>query len=168
MVNFATLRKAIAKKHPRTVSDADVQGIQDEQIATVAGAAGTVILFDTSGIHRQSTPILEPRDAIFLCYHNSSVPIQQEDVDYYRYHPLLLNAALLGNLTADDERILGFGNKLSYQAGFVRKSGYPVLQQVVRYSHHGCVALRSFLDELGWRLKNVTGALAKRLAKRSK
>ena len=36
------------------------------------------------------------RHAVFYNYHDPSVPLQKEDVDYYRYHPLLLNAAFLG------------------------------------------------------------------------
>lgn len=88
------------------------------------GPAGTAVLFDTSGIHRQMMPILEPRQAVFLNYHDPRVPLQKEDVDYYRYHPLLLNAAFLGGLTPEDLQILGFGNKTHYQPGYQRKNPY--------------------------------------------
>jgi hypothetical protein len=89
------------------------------------GPAGTAFLFDTSGIHRQSIPILEPRQAIFCNYHDASVPLQQEDIDYYRYHPLLLNAAFLGGLSAEDYRVLGFGEKANYQPGYARTPSQP-------------------------------------------
>ena len=82
------------------------------------------MLFDTSGAHRQGIPILEPRQAIFLNYHDPAVPLQAEDVEYYRYHPLLLNAAFLGDLTPEDTRILGFGNKTHYQPNYVRNTGH--------------------------------------------
>ena len=57
------------------------------------------------------------------------MPLQREDVDYYRYHPLLLNAAFLGNLTKEDERILGFGDKRNYQENFLRKTGHQRLSR---------------------------------------
>ena len=78
------------------------------------GPAGSAFLFDTSGTHRQGVPMLEPRQAVFYNYHDPDVPLQQEDIDYYRYHPLLLNAAFLGGLSPEDQRILGFGNKTNY------------------------------------------------------
>jgi len=37
--------------------------------------------------------MLEERQACFFNYHNARVSLQQEDIDYYRYHPLILNAA---------------------------------------------------------------------------
>ena len=94
--------------------------------------AGTVILFDTSGIHRQAIPVLEPRQAFFFNYHDPSFPIMPEETEYYRYHPLMLNAAFLGGLSAEDCRVLGFGNKTNYQAGNVRPSPYPRLQSVLQ------------------------------------
>ena len=93
------------------------------------GPAGTAVLFDTSGIHRQGVPILKARDAIFLNYHDPAIPLQTEDVEYYRYHPLLLNAAFLGGLTPEDTRILGFGEKTHFQPGFTRTGSHRLLRQ---------------------------------------
>ncbi len=53
--------------------------------------------------------------------------LQPEDVEYYRYHPLLLNAAFLGDLSKEHERILGFGDKRNYQEHFVRRTEHPAI-----------------------------------------
>jgi hypothetical protein len=39
-------------------------------IVEVTEPAGSAFLFDTSGIHRQGTPILQPRYAVFFNYHD--------------------------------------------------------------------------------------------------
>lgn len=114
---------------PYHLSRQDVDKLPMDRMIEFLGPAGTAVLFDTSGIHRQGIPILEPRQAVFYNYHDPDVPLQTEDVEYYRYHPLLLNAAFLGNLSQDDCRILGFGNKANYQPGFARKSSHPRLQR---------------------------------------
>jgi hypothetical protein len=88
----------------------------------VRGPAGTTFVFDTSGIHRQSHPILQTRHALFYCYHDPAVPLQAEDVGHNRYAPLHLNAAFLGNLTQEQRRILGFGDKRNYARGFQRST----------------------------------------------
>jgi hypothetical protein len=89
------------KQHPRSVKNYEVEDFAASQFAELTGPAGTAFLFDTSGIHRQGVPMLEPRQAIFYNYHDPRVQLQAEDVNYYRYHPLLLNAAFLGNLSSD-------------------------------------------------------------------
>jgi hypothetical protein len=76
----------------------------------VPGPAGTAFLFDTAGVHRQSTPVLTPRDVMFFNYHDPSVPIQDEDVRAGRYRPLALNAGFAPNLSPEECRILGFGS----------------------------------------------------------
>jgi len=73
------------------------------------GAAGSAFLFDTAGIHRQSTPVLKPRNVLFLNFHDPVVGVQEIDRHYARYRPLLLNAAFLPPMDAEDQRILGFG-----------------------------------------------------------
>jgi hypothetical protein len=103
-----------------------------DNTVVVDGPAGTGFLFDTSGVHGQSWPILEPRHAVFYNYHDPSVPIQQEDLDYYRYHPILLNAAFLGNLTPEDQRVLGFGNKAHYVPAFQRQPKHDRFQSLQR------------------------------------
>ncbi len=118
------------KQHPRPVGNSEVQDVLSSGIVQAIGPAGTVLLFDTSGIHRQGVPMLEERQAVFLNYHDPDVPLQQEDLDYYRYHPLLLNAAFLGNLSEEDQRILGFGNKANYIHAFERRARHATLQAV--------------------------------------
>jgi len=125
---FNYIRGSHRKQHPRMVKDHELSHVSSDQIVELLGPAGTAFLFDTSGIHRQGTPMLEDRQAIFYNYHDPSVPLQKEDVDYYRYHPLMLNAAFLGNLTKEDQRILGFGRKTNYQAAFERAPKHRILQ----------------------------------------
>jgi hypothetical protein len=119
------------RQHPRPVKNAEVQDVPSSRIVEAIGPAGTAFLFDTSGIHRQGVPMLEERHAVFLNYHDPDVPLQQEDVDYYRYHPLLLNAAFLGKLSEEDQRILGFGNKTNYMHAFERQPKHMTFQTVV-------------------------------------
>jgi hypothetical protein len=114
---FQYIRGTHRKEHPREYSRHEITPEMLSQVAEFKGPAGTAFLFDTSGIHRQAVPILEPRNAIFLNYHDPTVPIQEESVRSYRYHPLLLKAAYLGGLSAEDERILGFGDKTRLQVG---------------------------------------------------
>jgi hypothetical protein len=127
---FNYIRGSHRKQHPRPVRNPEVKNVPASQILELAGPAGTAFLFDTSGIHRQGVPMLEPRRAIFYNYHDPSVPLQKEDVDYYRYHPLLLNAAFLGNLTSEDKRILGFGNQTNFLPAFERRNSPPALYSV--------------------------------------
>lgn len=145
------------KMHPRVIGDAEVAEYPDSRIVRATGPAGTGILFDTSGIHRQGIPILEPRQAVFYCYHDPSVPLQQEDIDYYRYHPLLLNAAFLGGLTTEDERILGFGEKVNYQPGFVRASRHEGLQRAMQAALDAKLAFDEFRGLAKARLRRVFG-----------
>jgi hypothetical protein len=118
---FNFIKGSQAKHHPRQVPAAELSNLAQSQITEVKGSAGTAFLFDTSGIHRQGVPMLEPRQAIFYNYHDPRVPLQAEDINYYRYHPLVLNAAFLGDLSDEDRRILGFGNKTNFQHAFARK-----------------------------------------------
>jgi hypothetical protein len=120
------------RQAPRPVKSAEVRDVPRSSVVEATGPAGTVILFDTSGIHRQGTPILEERHAVFLNYHDPDIPLQQEDMDYYRYHPLLLNAAFLGKLSEEDQRILGFGNKTNYIHAFQRQAKHAALQDTFR------------------------------------
>jgi hypothetical protein len=121
------------------------------------GAAGTAFLFDTTGFHRQNTPILEPREAVFYAYHDPEFPLQQEDVDYNRYHPLLLNAAFLGDLTPEDYSVLGFGNKTNFIRGFERKPNHTMFQNVLRRSFRFKIRADEISQRVGGRLKRVLG-----------
>ncbi len=125
---FQYLTSTHGQQAPRHIKKPDVPQLPLDRQVEFLGAAGSAVLFDTSGIHRQGIPILEPRSAIFYNYHDPRIPLQAEDVEYYRYHPLLLNAALLGQLSAQDMQILGFGNKTHYQPSHHRKANHPWFQ----------------------------------------
>lgn len=127
---FNYIKGSHRRQHPRPVRNNEVEDVPASKIAELTEPAGTAFLFDTSGIHRQGVPMLEPRRAVFYNYHDPSVPLQKEDVDYYRYHPLLLNAAFLANLSDEDQRILGFGNKMNFLPAFERRNSPPALYSV--------------------------------------
>jgi hypothetical protein len=145
---FCYYRGSHGKQHPRTVRRWEMDDIPVGKIERVLGPAGTAVLFDTSGIHRQAVPILEPRQAVFYNYHDPNVPLQREDVEYYRYHPLLLNAAFLGGLGSDDMKLLGFGNKTNYVEGFERQSKHWLFQGLTR----GAWDFRVWAGEWLWRI----------------
>jgi len=98
----------------------------------VKGKAGTIFLFDTCGIHRQNSPILNKRNVIFFNFHDPAIPIQALDQSYNRYAPLLLNAAFLKNLTKEQERILGFGDTRYFQEAAIPKQRYPWLHKLAK------------------------------------
>ena len=124
---FNYIRGTHRKQHPRPVPNAELKNVPSTEIVEMLGPAGTAFMFDTSGIHRQGVPMLEPRQAIFYNYHEPHVRLQEGDRAFYRYHPLLLNAAFLGNLSADDRRLLGFGNKTNFIPAYVRPATPPRL-----------------------------------------
>ncbi len=142
---FHYIRGSHRKQHPRNVQSSEVQDVPSSRIVEAIGQAGTVILFDTSGIHRQGMPILEPRQAVFLNYHDPAIPLQKEDRDYYRYHPLVLNAAFLGSLSAEDCRILGFGDKRNYIPAFTRSPQHPRLESVFKMLFESSLRYRRLL-----------------------
>lgn len=115
---FNYIRATHRKQHPRRIRTADLPDVPPSEILQFSGPAGTAFLFDTSGIHRQGVPLLEPRHVVFFNYHDPLVRLQSDDIKFYRYHPLILNAAFLGSLTEEDMRILGFGDKTNYAPAF--------------------------------------------------
>jgi len=145
---FEFIRATHGERAPFHLQRGDIQQLPLDRKIAMLGPAGTAFLFDTSGIHRQSIPVLEPRRAIFCNYHDPRVPLQKEDVDYYRYHPLLLNAAFLGDLTAAHKRILGFGNKTHYQPHFARFPSHAWLHAAFTAAH----GAKLFVDEWSSRL----------------
>lgn len=139
---FNYLKGTHGQIHPRLHSEEEVATrYKDAELVRATGSAGTGILFDTSGIHRQEYPILERRHAIFLNYHDPRVPLQDEDVRYYRYHPLMLNAAFLGDLDEEDRKILGFGNKINYVRAFERAPKHERFQSTVTALYNSKIRL---------------------------
>jgi hypothetical protein len=108
-----------------------------------------MFLFDTAGIHRQSTPVLKPRWVIMYNYHDIRVPLQELDVSAYRYHPLILNAAFLGGLSAEEQRILGFGNRSQYQAGHASEVRHPRLQAAMTWLYRTYLSAEHRMHQAG-------------------
>jgi hypothetical protein len=152
---FNYIRGTHRRQHPRPVRNHEVAGIPPSQIAEVTGVAGTAILFDTSGIHRQGVPMLEPRQAVFYNYHDPTVPLQKEDIDYYRYHPLLLNAAFLGDLSKEDQQILGFGDKTNYIHAYQRKPKYTRIQSISRTALEVTIRAEALRERIAARLRRL-------------
>jgi hypothetical protein len=128
------------------------------------GPAGTAFLFDTAGIHRQTTPVLQPRNVLFLNFHDPATKIQALDRRYGRYRPLLLNAAFLPAMDDDDRRILGFGAAASRPVadcvvGRAEVRRYPWLHNSVTLA----LAARLELQELQRQALRISGALRRRL-----
>jgi hypothetical protein len=154
---FHYLRGSHGKQHPHLLRKEESASIPEDRVLACTGPAGTAILFDTTGIHRQGFPILEPRQALFYNYHDPSIPLQQEDVEYYRYHPLLLNAAFLGGLTPEDVRILGFGDKTTYTPAFARKSPHTWFQAFMSGAFSGKLRLGEFRRRVTTKLLRMVG-----------
>jgi hypothetical protein len=154
---FNFVRGSHRKQHPRPVLNQELADVPAAQIAEIKGNAGSAFLFDTSGIHRQGVPMLEERRAVFYNYHDPDVPIQQEDLDAYRYHPLLLNAAFLGNLSAEDQRILGFGNKQNFIPAFQRRTKPSGLYGVFRAAFNSQIHIDDFKTRVAAKMKRFFG-----------
>jgi len=150
---FIYVKGTHGQHHPKPLSRDEARALPPERFVEVTGAAGLAFLFDTSGFHRQSIPILKERNAVFYAYHDPTVPLQREDVEYYRYHPLQLNAAFLGHLTGEDQRVLGFGNTNNFQRGYERKSAHASFQLLVEKSYDAQMLLGEFYGRVKGRLR---------------
>jgi Phytanoyl-CoA dioxygenase (PhyH) len=149
------------QQHPRMVKNHEVDDLLASRMVELTGAAGTAFLFDSSGIHRQGVPMLEPRQAVFLNYHDPRVSLQEDDIAYYRYHPLMLNAAFLGNLSGEDQRILGFGNQTNFQPAFERQTQIPLGYRAANAVYDAQLRLASLLERIGARLKRMLSQASK-------
>lgn len=154
---FNFIKGSHRQQHPRVVRNDEVADVDPSQIAELLGPAGTAFLFDTSGIHRQGVPMLEERQACFFNYHNPRVALLPEAVDYYRYHPLILNAALLGGLSEEDQKILGFGNKTNFQPAFTRAAQPSLVYRALQQAHGAELRLKSLKETILARLKRTFG-----------
>jgi hypothetical protein len=152
---FNYIKGSHRQQHPRILKKHEVDELPASRLVELTGPAGTAFLFDSSGIHRQGMPILEPRQAIFLIYHDPRITLQPEDVTYYRYHPLILNAAFLGNLSAEDQRILGFGNKTNFQPAFERSARTPIGYKTFNAAFNAQLRIGNLTERIGARLRRV-------------
>lgn len=154
---FNYIKGTHGKLHPKSYSRADVAKLDPTLVVQAVGRAGTAILFDTSGVHRQSMPILEPRHAVFYNYHDPAVPLRREDITYNRYHPLLLNAAFLGDLSEQDRQILGFGDKRNYVPLFERAPRHETFQATMAGLLNAKLRAESLSGRVGARLRRLVG-----------
>jgi hypothetical protein len=152
---FTYIRGTHRKQHPRRIRTADLPHVPEWEIRQFPGPAGTAFLFDTSGIHRQGVPLPESRHVVFFNYHDPLVRLQQDDIKFYRYHPLLLNAAFLGNLSEEDTRILGFGDKTNYVPAFERPARHKTLHGALTRIHDANLRLNDFRERIATRLNRT-------------
>jgi len=103
---FNYVKGSQRQQHPRIIPNRDVQDVPQTQISEVLGRAGTAFLFDTSGTHRQSVPILEPRCALFYNYHDPDVRLEQDNIDHYRNLTACSACALKPRCTSDKHKRL--------------------------------------------------------------
>jgi hypothetical protein len=101
--------------------------------------------------------MLEERRACFFNYHDPHVVLQEEDLNYYRYHPLILNAAFLGDLSDHDRRILGFGNKTNFNPAFTRPVKPSGVYRAFTSAHSIELRLKNLKDRINARLARVFG-----------
>jgi len=149
---FNYIKGTHRKEPPRRIRTADLPAVPASRIAEFPGAAGTAFLFDTSGIHRQGVPLLDLRHVVFFNYHDPTIRLQKDDITFYRYHPLLLNAAFLGDLSEEDRRILGFGDKRNYIPAFERPSRHPRLHRTFSRLHNVNLRLSDLHERVRARL----------------
>lgn len=151
---FNYIKGSHRKQAPHPIRTVDLPEVSPSQIEELTGPAGSAFMFDTSGIHRQSVPMLEPRHALFYNYHDPDVRLSPEDIAGNRYRPLLLNAAFLGNLTAEDQRILGFGNKTNFVPAFEKPTKHNVLHSVFSLTHNVNLRIQDFRVRVAAKLKH--------------
>lgn len=152
---FNYIRGTHQERHPRVLQNREVQDSSPSGVLEVVGPAGTAFLFDSSGTHKQGVPILQPRLASFYHYHDLRVPLSKEAIDYYRYHPLILNAAFLGNLSEEAQRILGFGNKTRYTPAFRRTTEHKLLYKTISMACAATMKIADFHERTVSRLNRI-------------
>ncbi len=159
---FVFIKGSHMRRHtPGYGTRARYEPTPSDEMIEILGPAGSAFLFDTAGIHRQACPILQPRRAVFCNYHDPRIPLQKEDMDADRYHPLLLNAAFLGNLSEEDKRILGFGNKGRYQPAYERKNRHAGFQAAMQTAFHAKLRI----DHLYNRVRGLSGSFSLQIGK---
>lgn len=140
-------------------SDAFIARLK-EDIVYASGSAGTVVIFDTSGIHCQSSPNLSPRHAAFYTYHSPAVSIDSSELEFGRYGPLLINNAIIDDtFTIDDLKIIGFFQKEFGSMGQQALTRNPILSSMVRSQVEMSIYLHeyifSFYKRVAAKLKKI-------------
>jgi phytanoyl-CoA dioxygenase PhyH len=155
---FVYVKGTHGQQHPKPLSREEARALPRERFVEVTGPAGMAFLFDTSGFHRQNVPILKERNAVFYAYHDPRVPLQKEDIDYYRYHPLQLNASFLGHLSEEDRHVLGFGNTTNFQRGYERKSTNASFLTLVERGYSTQIIVGEFYGRVKGKLSRLLSA----------
>jgi hypothetical protein len=151
---FNYIKGSHQKQHPRVFQHGEVEEMLSQRVE-MTGPSGTAFLFDSSGIHKQGVPILQQRLAVFYNYHNPRVALASEPVDHYRYHPLILNAAFLGSLSAEDQRILGFGDKTRYRPAFRRTTKHKLLYKAINSAFGASLKIDDFRERAVGRINRI-------------
>jgi ectoine hydroxylase-related dioxygenase (phytanoyl-CoA dioxygenase family) len=152
---FNYIKGSHRRQHPRILKKQEVNELPASRLVELNGPEGTAFLFDSSGIHSQGMQILEPRQAIFFNYHDPRVRLDQENITYYRYHPLILNAEFLGNLSAEDQRILGFGNKTNFQPAFEQPARTPIGYKTFNAAFNAQLRIENLAERISARLRRT-------------
>ena len=154
---FNYIRGSHRRDHPRPVPNAELGEMSSFEIVEMMGNAGTAFMFDTSGLHRQGVPMLERRHAVFYNYHDPQVRLQKGDYEAYRYHPLSLNAAFLGDLSPEDQKLLGFGNKTNFIPAYIRPNQPPFLYHAFMATMNLQLRVRNLQQRVAAKLNNIRG-----------
>ena len=112
---FAYAPGTHGQRRHRHYSEAEVDAFERDPVVFNA-PAGTAIIFDVSGVHRQTVPVLTERDAVFLVYHDPKVALQPDDVMAARYRPAVVPVDALDGMSHEQLRLLGVGRQELRQA----------------------------------------------------
>ena len=152
-------------KRPGHWNDKQIETQYADSIENAFGPAGTVVLFDPTGIHRQASPVLTPRRIVMLNYHDPAVPIQKQDKEWGRYRPLLLNAECLGDLGQEQQRVLGFGVKGQLGSWFPKHRRFPSMHRNVQRALTTRVLWLDWWGQVKWFVQAV-GKVPRKLKER--
>ncbi len=146
--------------NPRHYSKNEIAKVADK-IVNMVGLAGTCFLFDTSGIHRQSSPVLKKRWVVMYNYHDPHCTVDREHLSFGRYRPIILNSNFLAGLTDQQQRIIGIGSsvqKPDYQPRHRRLTGLHKLIGLL-------MTMSMELMYIGKRLREIQHGITRRIRK---
>lgn len=106
----------------------------EQDIVHAIGKAGTVIIFDTSGVHCQHSPNLSLRHAVLYTFNIPNISIDQSELDYGRYMPLLIrNEFIDDTFSIDQLKFLGFLQKAKPAFNPQKYTRYSTLASLIRF-----------------------------------
>ena len=123
------------------------------------GKAGTVVIFNTAGIHCQNSPNLLPRNAAFYTFHSPEIQIDQSEMEYNRYEPLLISNEFIDDtFTMSDLKMLGFFQKPAASTRAHKLIRYPVLSSIVRAELEATIYMHEYIFS---NFKRITNRIVK-------